>query len=65
MIRALQPLVMRARFLNSSNGSKVPGRSVLDVGVDEALKDAGFNERAFLDRGGIFEWTRDEDALEW
>jgi radical S-adenosyl methionine domain-containing protein 2 len=53
------------RFLNSSDGGKIPGRSILDVGVGEALKDAGFNKQAFLDRGGIFDWSRDEDTLEW
>jgi radical S-adenosyl methionine domain-containing protein 2 len=35
---------------------------LLVVGVQEALKDAGFDNQAFVDRGGIFEWSRDSDS---
>lgn len=49
-------------FLNCEDGGKRPGRSVLKVGVEQALEDAGFDHQAFLDRGGIFEWSRDEEA---
>ncbi|KAJ3504135.1 hypothetical protein NLJ89_g8101 [Agrocybe chaxingu] len=57
-------------FLNSSTGSKIPTRSILEVGVKEAMKDAGFNEKAFIDRGGIFDWSRSSTAgdskdMEW
>jgi radical S-adenosyl methionine domain-containing protein 2 len=50
---------------------KKPGRSLLAVGVNEALKGAGFDNDAFVERGGIFEWTRDVEpkadtqTLEW
>jgi radical S-adenosyl methionine domain-containing protein 2 len=50
------------RFLNCCDSSKRPGRSLLNVGVQEALKDAGFDEKAFLERGGIFDWTRDKES---
>ncbi|KAF8591699.1 radical SAM enzyme [Ramaria rubella] len=56
------------RFLNCEGGTKRPGRSVLKVGVQEALKDAGFDNIAFLDRGGIFDWTKEktvEESLDW
>ncbi|KAF8591700.1 radical SAM enzyme [Ramaria rubella] len=56
------------RFLNCKQGGKKPGRSVLKVGVQEALKDAGFDDHAFLDRGGIFDWSKDQnvwDNLDW
>ncbi|KAH8114483.1 hypothetical protein DFH11DRAFT_221112 [Phellopilus nigrolimitatus] len=46
-------------FLNCQGGDKKPGRSVLKVGVAEALKDAGYNEKAFIERGGIFDWTKE------
>lgn len=52
------------RFLNSQSGSKVPGRSILDVGVHTALQDAGFDQQAFLRRGGVFDWGRQEE-LSW
>ena len=45
------------KFLDCSGGGKVPGRSILDVGV-EALSDAGFDHRMFHERGGVFEWRR-------
>jgi len=58
---------MPGRFLDSSAGGKIPGRSILAVGVEAGLKDAGFNEAAFLGRGGVFDWTREPepDDLEW
>lgn len=57
----------KMRFLNSQGGVKTPGRSILDVGVQEALMDAGFDERAFLRRGGVFDWTskKGDDSLAW
>lgn len=47
------------RFLNCQSGGKIPGRSLLEVGVQEALKDAGWDENVFIERGGVFEWSRD------
>lgn len=41
---------------------------MLNVGVAEGLKDAGFDETSSLSKGGIFEWTRDkkvEKPLDW
>ena len=52
------------RFFNCTDSGKKPGRSLLDVGVQKALKDAGFDEKAFFDRGGIFEWSRNKDGEE-
>jgi len=37
---------------------------LLDVGVEEALKDAGFDEKAFFERGGVFDWGRNKDSEE-
>ncbi|KAH0835549.1 hypothetical protein J3R83DRAFT_9252 [Lanmaoa asiatica] len=57
----------RMSFLDCRDGGKKPGRSILDVGVETALLDSGFDEKTFLDRGGIFEWTRDAESksLDW
>ncbi|KIL00155.1 hypothetical protein PAXRUDRAFT_30006 [Paxillus rubicundulus Ve08.2h10] len=57
----------RMCFLDCRDGGKKPGRSVLDVGVETALLDSGFDEKTFLDRGGIFDWTRSAKpkTLEW
>lgn len=51
----------RLRFLDCSGGGKVPGRSILDVGVDMALLEAGFDHNMFKERGGVFEWRRSRD----
>ncbi|KAK7470086.1 hypothetical protein VKT23_001527 [Stygiomarasmius scandens] len=55
------------RFLNCQDGGKTPGRSLLEVGVQEAMKDAGFDEEQFFGRGGVFDWKRDPDqgSLDW
>ncbi|TFK75025.1 radical SAM enzyme, partial [Pluteus cervinus] len=59
------------RFLNCQDGGKTPGRSLLEVGVQTALEDSGFDNDAFLDRGGIFDWTRapasqeTEESFDW
>ncbi|KAG8724664.1 Radical S-adenosyl methionine domain-containing protein 2 [Ceratobasidium sp. 395] len=56
------------RFLDCSAGGKVPGRSILDVGVQQALQDAGFDNKMFVQRGGIFDWTREKTtppSLDW
>ncbi|KAI9566611.1 radical SAM enzyme [Boletus coccyginus] len=57
----------RMSFLDCRDGGKKPGRSILDVGVETALLDSGFDEKTFLDRGGIFEWTREPESqsLDW
>jgi radical S-adenosyl methionine domain-containing protein 2 len=48
----------KMRFLNCQCGSKTPTDSILEVGVNNALKQAGFNKKAFLKRGGIFDWNK-------
>ncbi|CAE6469507.1 unnamed protein product [Rhizoctonia solani] len=57
------------RFLDCSLGGKTPGRSILDVGVALALQDAGFDNKAFIERGGIFDWSRKSSipppTMEW
>lgn len=66
VLNAVFLLRIRPRFLNCQDGGKRPGRSLLDVGVEEAIRDAGFDNQAFLDRGGIFGWSRTKDAtLDW
>lgn len=46
------------RFLDCSTGGKIPGRSLLEVGVDQALRDGGFDQEAFDTRGGIYNWSK-------
>jgi radical S-adenosyl methionine domain-containing protein 2 len=49
------------RFLDCSDGGKVPSASILEVGVEAALQQAGFDDGAFRERGGIYEWSRERN----
>ena len=53
------------RFLDCSKGRKDPSRSLLDVGVKNALQFSGFNEAMFLKRGGRYIWSKRNMKLEW
>lgn len=53
------------RFLNCQNGGKEPTKSILDVGVKAALDKAGFDEKAFIRRGGKFDWTKKAKLDTW
>ncbi|XP_050304509.1 radical S-adenosyl methionine domain-containing protein 2-like [Anthonomus grandis grandis] len=53
------------RFLDCQNGSKTPSKSILDIGVENALKFAGFDEEMFKRRGGIYKWSKEANKLSW
>ena len=53
------------RFLDCTKGRKDPSRSILDVGVAEALKFSGFDEAMFFKRGGKYTWSKEDMKLEW
>ena len=53
------------RFLDNSQGRKEPSRSLLDVGVQAALNKSGFDEKMFLKRGGIYQWSKKDQLLDW
>lgn len=46
------------RFLNCQNGGKEPTESILKVGVQAALAKSGFDEKAFYNRNGKFDWSK-------
>ncbi|XP_049760837.1 radical S-adenosyl methionine domain-containing protein 2 [Elephas maximus indicus] len=53
------------RFLNCTNGRKDPSKSILDVGVEAAIKFSGFDEKMFLKRGGKYVWSKADLKLDW
>lgn len=53
------------RFLDCREGRKDPSKSILDVGVEEAIKFSGFDEKMFLKRGGKYVWSKEDMKLEW
>lgn len=54
------------RFLDCTQGRKDPSKSILDVGVSEAIKFSGFDEAMFKKRGGQYVWSKkDMELLDW
>ena len=53
------------RFLDCREGRKDPSKSILDVGVKEAILFSGFDENMFLKRGGKYVWSKADMRLEW
>ncbi|UKZ76773.1 hypothetical protein TrVFT333_004483 [Trichoderma virens FT-333] len=56
------------RFLDR-NGQQ-PSKSILEVGVQQALQAVFWDEEAFVERGGIYDWNKsscssDSKDLEW
>nr|XP_022918330.1 radical S-adenosyl methionine domain-containing protein 2-like [Onthophagus taurus] len=53
------------RFLDCREGAKIPSKSILDIGVKNALKFSGFDEAMFKKRGGVYKWSKEADRLAW
>ncbi|GLV31340.1 hypothetical protein CBL_11071 [Carabus blaptoides fortunei] len=53
------------RFLDCTAGAKQPTKSILDVGVANALLFSGFDETMFKKRGGVYEWSKSRPTLSW
>ncbi|XP_005998977.1 S-adenosylmethionine-dependent nucleotide dehydratase RSAD2 [Latimeria chalumnae] len=53
------------RFLDCTKGRKDPSKSILDVGVENAVKFSGFDEKMFLKRGGKYVWSKADMKLDW
>lgn len=58
------------RFLDRDG--RQPSGSILQVGVEKALASVYWDERAFKDRGGVYDWSRDrrsctgsKEGLDW
>mmetsp|Transcript_56279 Transcript_56279/g.131868 ORF Transcript_56279/g.131868 Transcript_56279/m.131868 type:complete len:344 (-) Transcript_56279:95-1126(-) len=54
----------KCRFLNNQDGTKRPTMSILDVGVDAAFEEAGFEAETFMERGGVYDWSRKSADIE-
>ncbi|KPP76271.1 hypothetical protein Z043_104394, partial [Scleropages formosus] len=53
------------RFLDCRGGRKDPSKSILDVGVENAIQFSGFDEKMFLKRGGKYVWSKEDMKLDW
>ncbi|KAL0207375.1 hypothetical protein P9112_012003 [Eukaryota sp. TZLM1-RC] len=54
-------------FLNCEGGSKQPSKSILEVGVAQALRESGFDQSSFVSRGGVYNWTKADSpySIDW
>ncbi|KAJ7180117.1 hypothetical protein C8R43DRAFT_870937 [Mycena crocata] len=46
-------------FLDKGSGREKQSRSILEVGVQEALEEVRWDEEAFRARGGLYDWSKD------
>jgi radical S-adenosyl methionine domain-containing protein 2 len=46
-------------FLDKGSVKERQSRSILDVGVAEALEEIKFDKEAFVKRGGLYEWSKE------
>ncbi|CAH1112729.1 unnamed protein product [Psylliodes chrysocephalus] len=53
------------RFLDCTSGLKLPSKSILDIGVSNALQFSGFDEAMFKKRGGVYKWSKEANKLKW
>lgn len=47
-------------FLDKGAGVEKQSSSILEVGVQKSLSEVYWDQKAFEQRGGIFEWTKDD-----
>ena len=60
-------------FLDKGEGEMKKSTSILEVGVKEAMKDVVWDKKAFDERGGVYDWTKQDgcgtaqggSSLEW
>lgn len=57
--------IFQMRFLDCREGRKDPSKSILDVGVKDAICFSGFDEKMFFKRGGKYLWSKADMKLEW
>jgi radical S-adenosyl methionine domain-containing protein 2 len=51
------------RFFCNEDGRYRISKPILDVGVDSALAQAGWRSDKFIARGGLYNWSRESDAM--
>ncbi|KJX97857.1 radical s-adenosyl methionine domain-containing protein 2 [Zymoseptoria brevis] len=49
-------------FLDKGEGMMVKSESILEVGVEEAMRQVVWDTKSFVDRGGIYDWGREDGS---
>lgn len=47
------------RFMDKGSGKLVESESILDVGVEKALSQVRWDQDAFYERGGVYDWSKE------
>jgi radical S-adenosyl methionine domain-containing protein 2 len=47
-------------FLDKGKGKEKQSRSILNVGVAQALREVHFDKAAFVRRGGEYPWSKEQ-----
>jgi radical S-adenosyl methionine domain-containing protein 2 len=50
------------RFMDKGSGKLVESESILDVGVEKALSQVTWDQEAFHERGGVYDWSKEMTA---
>ncbi|KAI1760119.1 hypothetical protein GGR53DRAFT_510978 [Hypoxylon sp. FL1150] len=50
-------------FLDKGSGTEKQSRSILDVGVQKALSEVRWDQEAFNERGGVYEWSKEMEMV--
>lgn len=48
---------------DKGDGAEKQSRSILEVGVQRALREILWDQEAFKERRGLYEWTKDEPEM--
>jgi len=46
------------RFFQNSSGSIEYSKSILEIGVIDAIKEVGWDKKKFIRRGGYYDWQK-------
>ncbi|CAH1767588.1 10617_t:CDS:1, partial [Entrophospora sp. SA101] len=49
-------------FLNCRDNKKIPSQSLLNVDVDVALQESGWDQDSFYRRSGVYDWSKNIDV---
>ncbi|CAK4033675.1 related to Radical S-adenosyl methionine domain-containing 2 [Lecanosticta acicola] len=47
------------RFLDKGSGDEKASSSILDVGVKKALSEVTWDQKAYMERGGMYDWSKE------
>lgn len=47
------------RFMDKGSGQMRESESILDVGVEKALSQVRWDQEAFVERGGVYDWSKE------